>query len=211
MGLGKTVLAAGVMIGLAAMLAAKSGSTDATQKPAAAMTFDPQKAFDDGVALEALWKKAKTPGGPYPPEPSYVEKVDRALTEIPLDWSRSADAEAMVLRLRADKPNIEKTYASAEKVRLAKLATEREASLLQRRRAYARIAETNFLDGGRDYYVSTEGPESRTLRIKYILMSRPMVHQINNSATTVQAWRDLGFRSVILTDGYRESWTLKLN
>lgn len=178
--------------------------------PPALQKFDPQRAFDDGVALEKLWQNAKSAKKALPPDPAYVDKVDRALGEIPLDWPMAKEAEALVLRLRAERPAIEKAYQAAEKRRAEQAAIEREKNLLEKRRNAAKVMETTFLDGGSDVYVSAEGKEFRTLRIRYILMSRPLVYKIQKNAAVLDNWRDLGFREVILTDGYNSVWTMKL-
>ncbi|UYO40900.1 hypothetical protein KQX62_06235 [Rhodopseudomonas palustris] len=172
--------------------------------------FDPQKAFDDGIALEKLWQAAKSNKKAFPPGPAYVDKVDRAIGEIPLDWPMAKEAEALVLRLRVERPAIEKAYQAAEKHRAEQATLAREKNLLEKRRNAAKVMETTFLDGGSDVYVSAEGKEFRTLRIRYILMSRPLVYKIQKNDVMLNNWRDLGFREVILTDGYNSVWTMKL-
>ncbi|MCD0420169.1 hypothetical protein LOC51_23375 [Rubrivivax sp. JA1024] len=193
------------------IVGAKWGATQLSDAALPApQKFDPQKAFEDGIALEKLWQAAKFNKNAFPPDPAYVDKVDRAIGEIPLDWPKAKEAEALVLRLRVERPAIEKAYQVAEKHRAEQAALAREKNLLEKRRNAAKVMETTFLDGGSDVYVSAEGKEFRTLRIRYILMSRPLVYKIQKNDVMLNNWRDLGFREVILTDGYNSVWTVKL-
>lgn len=88
------------------------------------------------------------------------------------------------------------------------MAPAKERDLLEKRRRAADILETTFLDAGRDVYVRSEGKELRTLRVKYILMSRPLVYKFQQDHKTRETLRDLGFTKLIFTDGYRDTWTM---
>lgn len=75
---------------------------------------------------------------------------------------------------------------------------------------YAPIIENDFLDKGHDVTVKVEGKDATTLKIKWILVSRVFAHQISKDQQLIKTWRDMGFRKVILTDGYRSKWQLDL-
>lgn len=188
----------------------QGGAKPPTATTAIPAASDPQKVFDRAQAFESNWLKAKSSGGD-PPSTHELDAIDRELGEIPLDWQNAQQAMALVGRLRAERPAIEKAYATFAAKRAAVDTQAREKTLLDQRKKIADLIETTFLDAGRDPYAAAEGPEFRTLRLKYVLMSRPLVHQIQKSSKVMNKWRDLGFRKVILTDGYRETWTLSLN
>ncbi len=169
-----------------------------------------QRAYDAGLALEAQWKQAQADKSVMPPGPYEVDRIDRQIGEIPLDWPQAEAAIDLVKRLRAERPAIEKAYRVADEARRQRDLAAREKNLLAERRAYPTQAEEAFLDEGKDVYLTVEGKDARRLKVKYVLMGRPMAHQIGKNTTLISRWRELGFTEVVLTDGYRESWKLDL-
>lgn len=67
--------------------------------------------------------------------------------------------------------------------------------------------ERKFLSKGMDVHFSW--PQKDTLKMRYVLMSRPIVYQIQNETDFVQTLGELGVKKLILTDGYRETWTIE--
>lgn len=84
------------------------------------------------------------------------------------------------------------------------------AEQLSQRRAFAPILEDLYLKSGRDVHVSVEGPDSTTLHLTYVLMSRPMAYNMSNDTDLVDGWRKMGFRKVIFDDGYDHTWVTTL-
>jgi hypothetical protein len=80
---------------------------------------------------------------------------------------------------------------------------------IQARVDFANRMEKAFLDQGMDVYVTTPGKLKDTLKLKYVLMSRPMVHQMMQSTLPDNA-KKLGFKRMVFTDGYDESWSANL-
>ena len=80
----------------------------------------------------------------------------------------------------------------------------------QQRIQIAKTMERNMLDKGFDAYVTTQGPQNETLKIKFILISRPFVHQMCNDGETMGNFRNVGFKKIIFTDGYDSTWTVDL-
>jgi hypothetical protein len=74
------------------------------------------------------------------------------------------------------------------------------------RREFAKRLEHLMLNHGRDVYVSASGPRATTLTIRYVLISRPLIHQLTQDGTFVSRVRDAGFRSLVMTDGYNNTW-----
>jgi hypothetical protein len=81
---------------------------------------------------------------------------------------------------------------------------------VQDRGEYANLVESRFLQKGLDFHVSTLGADRRTLRVEYRLMDRPTVYDFEHNEDLMGGLRDIGFRWVVLTDGYDGTWTLSL-
>lgn len=78
------------------------------------------------------------------------------------------------------------------------------------RREYAALAERMYLDNSMDVEVEAIGDESKTLQLKWVLMSRVVVHHFINNTSVMNDLRQKGFLKVRFTDGYRSSWTQNL-
>jgi hypothetical protein len=85
-----------------------------------------------------------------------------------------------------------------------------EEFMVQQRREMANRMETGMLDKGMDVTVRAEGKNATTLRIKYVLMSRPLVHQFQKNGEFFSNLQKAGFKRVIMTDGYDDTWTWNL-
>lgn len=70
--------------------------------------------------------------------------------------------------------------------------------------------EKDLLSKGMDFYFTFEGKNEDTLRVKYVLMSRPVVHQITNETDFLSNMATLGVKKVIFTDGYDDTWSYDL-
>jgi len=80
----------------------------------------------------------------------------------------------------------------------------------QRRVIYASVAEEIFVKNGMDAKVTANGSKNEQLKIKYILMSKPLVYKFQNEMEISTQARNFGFRKIIYTDGYDETWTVDL-
>lgn len=113
---------------------------------------------------------------------------------------------------------VQAPLTDAQTERLAGLQRRQEAAAKRAtataerdaRRAYAQRLETGFLDGGLDIEVTTSGERATTLRLKYVLFTRVWVHKVQNDTDLISNARRLGFRRVIMTDGYEDTWTWDL-
>lgn len=80
----------------------------------------------------------------------------------------------------------------------------------QTRDLFASVLTEGFIRNGIDMDVTPLGKDGRTLRMKYALMSRPFIYQLQNTANIEDQARKLGFTKVIYTDGFNETWTVHL-
>lgn len=78
------------------------------------------------------------------------------------------------------------------------------------RRIVVEQMEKKMLSEGMDFEFTTSGPDEDILRVKYVLMSRPLVYKVTNETEFLQNMRIGGFKKVTFTDGYDDSWTFDL-
>jgi len=80
----------------------------------------------------------------------------------------------------------------------------------QQRTIYASASEEIFVKGGMDVKVSATGTKKDQLRLKYVLMSKPLVYKFQNEVKLPEQARAIGFKKIIYSDGYNESWNVDL-
>ena len=61
-----------------------------------------------------------------------------------------------------------------------------------------------------DVKVSATGTKKDQLRLKYVLMSQPLVYKFQNKVKLPEQAKALGFKKIIYSDGYNESWNVDL-
>ena len=110
-------------------------------------------------------------------------------------------------------PSDSKEYQEAIKLQreIDRREQEREsAAQAEGRASYADTLETTYLKQNMDVTVTVSGPENTTIKLKYVLMSRPMVYNLTNDSSVMGNLRTLGFKKVIFTDGYFNTWNFDL-
>jgi hypothetical protein len=79
------------------------------------------------------------------------------------------------------------------------------------RKDYAKELENNLLNNARmDTTITTSGKNNTTLKLKYILVSRVFVNELTKDGKLQNTWRSMGFKTIIFTNGYNETWTMNL-
>ena len=121
-------------------------------------------------------------------------------------WGRVKDARQHLEQIQPT----DKEYAEAQ--RLIQEVGRREAEIEKWAQAFARQyysdeLEKVYLSKGMDVEVSVSGTDNTTIKLKYVLMSRPLVYQMTNDSSVTGKLRELGFKKIIFTDGYRNTWT----
>ena len=167
------------------------------------------------------------------PAPSEPAKVEPA--EVLAQSRRTVDE--IEARFKETTANLKKYYGTADQVKqatddLIKLAVVKglygdskvneEASLSRRanslipklmqqqRTIYASATEEVFVKNGMDVKVTANGAAKEQLRVKYVLMSQPLVYKLQNEMKFSENAKTLGFKKIIYTDGYDETWTVDL-
>lgn len=82
--------------------------------------------------------------------------------------------------------------------------------MIEQREAMAKRLEQNYLKKGLDVYISLNGKDKSTMKLKYVLFSRPLIHNLINDSEFTGSLRTAGFTKVIFTDGYDNTWTVDL-
>jgi len=91
--------------------------------------------------------------------------------------------------------------------RQAKIITENLMAIT--RKKYAKELENNLLNNARmDNTITTSGKNNTTLKLKYILVSRVFVNELTKDGKLQNTWRSMGFKTIIFTNGYNETWTM---
>jgi len=80
----------------------------------------------------------------------------------------------------------------------------------QQRVLYASATEETFMKTGMGIHVSAAGAKKDQLRLKYALMSQPLVYQFQNEAKLPDTARAFGFKKIVYTDGYNSTWNVDL-
>lgn len=75
----------------------------------------------------------------------------------------------------------------------------------------AKLFENNLLDAGYNVDVRAVGKDQTTLRIKWVLVTKVLAHQLSKRADFFEQARKSGFKRVEITDGYDETWSWTLN
>ena len=121
-----------------------------------------------------------------------VSDARRHLEAVPLDAKEHAEAQKLLGEVRKRESEIE---------RLAKIGA---------RRLVVEQMERKMLSEGHNFKFTISGPEKTVLTVKYVLMSRPLVYKLTNESDFLSNMREAGFKKVVFTDGYYESWTYDL-
>ena len=88
---------------------------------------------------------------------------------------------------------------------------ETQKKLTPARKEFAKKYEQDMLQKGLDVYASTLGKDHSTFKIKFILTSRPLVYKLVNDEGFTGTLKGLGFNKLVMTDGYNDTWTVKLD
>jgi len=74
------------------------------------------------------------------------------------------------------------------------------------RKNFAATYQSHLLDNGMDAYVSTHGKQDTTLKVKFILISRPLIHKLTQQGDYWLSLKNMGFKKVIFTNGFNDTW-----
>lgn len=120
-------------------------------------------------------------------------------------------ATADLVRLAAIKGLYEKSDKKDEKGLGARAdALMTRVSRQQRDDVFASATEEIFIKSGMDIKITAAGAKKEQLRLKYVLMSQPLVYKFQNDAKLPEQARLLGFEKIVYSDGYDATWNVDL-
>lgn len=85
---------------------------------------------------------------------------------------------------------------------------DREA--IRKRKDFAVKYEEILLARGLDAYVKTKGEKHDILEMKWVLVNRPLAHNMARDQDMIKTLTALGFKTLELEDGYDKGWTIDL-
>lgn len=136
--------------------------------------------------------------------------------KMAIQWGRVVDARIHLAAI----PKDAEEFAAAQKLlkevsrrdkelkKAAEAATRR--MMIARREALADKMETVFLASGMDVTVKLSGEDKTTIRLVYVLWSRPLIYQFVTTGDLTKNLRNAGFKKLIFDDKYEKAWTLDL-
>ena len=80
--------------------------------------------------------------------------------------------------------------------------------MVQQRKDFVKKYELSLLDKGMDTTITAQGKDNTVFKMKYILMSRPLVYQLINNDSFMSNLKNHGFKKAVFTDGYDNTWTV---
>lgn len=142
----------------------------------------------------------------------WLDVARRHIYEINVKGNKIAEEKKRIEAIiQSEKAEIKQNKAAIEQRKVAKKQEKADPSLeIAARKEFASMTEQEYLKDGMDYYFRAQGKNNTTLYIKYVLMSRPLAYNIINDSLFIQTLRSLGFKKLILTDGYDSTWTSNL-
>ncbi|MBA4416484.1 MAG: hypothetical protein C0392_01030 [Syntrophus sp. (in: bacteria)] len=130
----------------------------------------------------------------------------RHLKAIPNDAPERLEADKIVAQIKKGEDEDRKEEAKRKREQAVR---DKNAPILERQR-FAKEYEHGLLKQMMDVHVSTTGKEHNVLKIRYVLMNRPLVYNLWNNEDYKTKLIMMGFEKLICTDGYDNTWSIKL-
>ena len=127
-----------------------------------------------------------------------VGKAESHLKAINQTDTEFKESQQLLKKAKVEEKRLVKEFA--EKLR-------REGIVL--REKWADEMERGMLRKGMDVHINLSGPDKTTVTLKYVLLSRPEVYQLQES-NFFENLKKQGFKKAVLTDGYHQQWTFDL-
>jgi hypothetical protein len=130
----------------------------------------------------------------------YLWKAENLLRAINPGSAESPEAERLLKKVKDQQILLFK-----------KAAVDEEKNTAVLRKEYADKLEFTYLDKlHMDTRVTVSGKYNTTIKIKWILWSRVTVYEFFKDGKVLSQWREMGFKTYVLTDGYRWTWKDKI-
>jgi len=145
------------------------------------------------------WDEFGTKKTSMPPTKERTELAEKALAGISSSAPEHEVAQSLIAKIQAKSKQYEKAALAAE-------AAAIKRRLLAERRSYAATLEDAYLKKGQDFRIRAEGHDATVLRIQWVLIGRPFVYNAINDRDLMLRWQLMGFKTVIFSDGFDNTW-----
>jgi hypothetical protein len=145
------------------------------------------------------------------------KKLNKLRAKLNKYYATADDVKGLmqdVTLLTVAKAAYETGKSDTEKRLHAKSAALLPKAQLTLREAYASSIEEIFIKTGMDAQVKAVGDGKKTLRIRYALMSQPLIYKFQNEIKIDEQAKNVGFSKLVYTNGFESSlgktWTVNL-
>ncbi|MBL0231592.1 MAG: hypothetical protein IPP76_12660 [Moraxellaceae bacterium] len=139
-----------------------------------------------------------------------VNYLDFLLSKMPENSKEYSEAKTILKEIEPLSKKIVENYDKEQKEKNEAQVKINAVLAEENRVKFAQKAEYSFLDNRLNVTVTTLGKKQTTLKLKYSLMNKVFIHEVMKSDFTNNA-KKVGFKSIIFTNGYDDTWTLSLD
>lgn len=132
--------------------------------------------------------------------PAVIGEAWKNLRQIRPEEAGYAEAKKAAARLEKCRKSLEKTLTKGLREIMVKQRVE-----------WAARYEAEKLNSGIDLRLTLSGKYKDLVKIRWVLLSRVMVHQITRDGSFLTNLERMGFKRVTFSDGFYESWYYDLN
>ncbi len=196
--------------------ATTAGSAKTNKEPLTGMQAAPSPALPASGVPE---KKAALP---LKDDQNRIVNIDASVRDVEQSLTKYYGTRRQLEELKQLKETatvIRSNYQQNGTIQDHRNLSNKAAALVSRieivsRKVFASSLEEEFIKRGMDIRVSASGGDHKLLRIRYALMSQPLVYKFQNEFNLPVIARDLQFQKLIYTNGFEsslgETWTVDL-
>jgi len=180
----------------------KPSSTTANSKNSA-----PAKTLTPEEVLSANLAKVESAEAAYNETQSSLKQYYASRADVAKNTESTAFAKQMIETYKADQSQTASTITKKSRELLPKL--EKQFRIL-----FASTLEDSNMKNGLNMTVKATGSDAKTLTMKYALMSKTLVYQLQNEHNIDDSAKAAGFKNLVMTNGFESSlgqtWTIDL-
>lgn len=154
----------------------------------------------------------------------HLEEAKKALSDgykpnkdiMKTTWGRVTDAKKHLEAIKTDTSEYNEAKNLMQEVSRREKEIKKVAAIIadqfmaEKRKNFSKEYEISLLDKGMDVHVSTSGKEHTILKIRWVLMNRPLVYKFITDKEAMPNLKKLRFKKIIFTDGYDMTWSFDL-
>ncbi len=170
------------------------------------------KSITTAANVGAETKKPEEPSSTPEPKLSSAELLKKAKNLLANNNPGEAIQNLQLIEIGSKEyPDAQNLLVRANKELDQKVLNAEAKFKKEARKEYGKTLENYLLDNAKmDTKIRTYGKDYTSLKIEYILTSRVMVNELTKDGKLPSIWEQMGFKRVIFTDGYYNTWTMDL-